>query len=286
MPRAISIVASLGVLVGGCHAPTFPKTVSGLRVTDGAYGRAHATRSTHIAVPIALDRRGTNGTAIVLEYLQTAERYGARYVSDLAIAIPFRHDGLLIECVSKIVVADGTAKPPPPAPPPPPAAEADAEADDDVPTYETAIEPWVPPQVSATVLDRDLICDRHGTPGTGWIPRYENRFDVEQKRHTGEQSRPAPMVFDDEIRWAEQCKLRPVRREVTRYAHFVAARFAPPDLVRIARDFSDWPLTEAPPACHPVHEQAGQPAPKPHIEAEVHFAGALAGPALPSRLTY
>jgi hypothetical protein len=73
------------------------------------------------------------------------------------------------------------------------------------------------------------------------------------------------------VDWEERCEAHPVQRTVRRYDHFVAARFAPPELATIGRDHADGTLVEAPPVCHPIDVEPGVSL-QHRIEAEVFYS--------------
>src|SRR5262245_35714978 len=133
------LVAGAAAALAACHSQTtteFPSQHESLRWTHRAHGEQHAIRHEHVALPFALDPEGTNGTAALLGYLKAVEQGGGRFVSDVAIAIQLRHNGVPIECVTQILVEDAASPPPKPPPAPAPPAEPGAE-----PEYETTVRP-------------------------------------------------------------------------------------------------------------------------------------------------
>ena len=281
--NGILLIAGTALTLAACRSSTaFPSQHQGLRWTSRKHGEQHATGREHVALPFALDPGGTNGTAVLLGYLKTLEQRGARYVSDVSIAIQLRHDGVPIECVSQIVVDDGAAPAPKPGPPEPePPADPGAE-----PEYATTIRPWQPARISAWVTDRDLVCTQEGVLVTGVAAKYPERTAAETARlwapaeTRGNGALPSQNIPTSEIVWEDRCTWRAVRRKVLRYDHFVAARFSPPDLARVGRQYADWRLTESPPMCHPIEVPAGARL-QQRIEAEVYYTGDLGRRRLP-----
>lgn len=273
------LIAALAL--AACRGSTtteFPSQHQGLRWTHRAHGEQHATRHERVALPFELDPEGTNGTATLLGYLEAVEARGARFVSDVSIAIQLRHNGVPIECVTQILVEDAAAPPKPPPPEPEPQAEPGAE-----PEYETTVRPWRPGKNHALVTDRDLVCSKEGVLVTGQAARYPERTAAETGRlwapdepgnPRGPGALPARPVPVSHVEWEDRCELRAVQRKVLRYDHYVAARFVPADLARIGRAYSDWRLTEAPPLCHPIEVAEGAPLSQ-RVEAEVYYTGAL-----------
>ena len=249
--NATLLIAGTALMLTACRSSTtFPSQHQGLRWTSRQHGEQHSLRREHLALPFALDPAGTNGTATLLGYLAALEERGARFVSDVSIAIQLRHNGVPIECVSQILVVDDdepAAPAAPSAPEPAPAADPDAE-----PEYATTVRPWQPGQNSAWVTDRDLVCTKEGVLVTGRAGKYPERTAAETARlwapaeNRGPGALPSQIIPTSEIVWEDRCELHAVRRKVVRYDHFVAARFAPPDLARIGRRYSDWRLVEAP----------------------------------------
>ena len=217
----------------------------GMRLTNPQFGADHARRSQRFALSFELAPGGTSGTAVVLEYLRSAEARGPRYISDLAIVLQLRHDGAPVECVSKLMVEDGAPR----------AAWESSER-------------GRPAQIRAHVADRELVCKGQERLVTGKAAKHDNRYDAAAPAPVMQQGHRVEDVA--EVAWDDECKLITVERDVERYAHFVEARFTPPDLVRIQRQYSDWQLREAPPLCRPLELAPGAPLVQ-HVEAQLHF---------------
>lgn len=252
--------------IAACRSsPTFPADVPGVRITDGDFANQYSQRTERSASGFRFDRAGVNGTALVMRYLQNAERRGAKYVSELALAVQFTHDGVPMECTSRIVVENGRTTP-----------AVERRVDDAVESnadagYMTIVRPWRPDTVASWVVDKDLVCERVSEQIVVWEPKYSSRTSAEVPRYI--EPGQMPMERNAKIVWSNVCRSEPTRRYVHRYAHFVAARFTPPDWERIGKAYSDWRLTEAPPICHPiVHPPSGF---VQRIEADLHFIGSL-----------
>jgi hypothetical protein len=256
-PAGLLIVAACGA-----PAPSFPAPAAGptTRIAPTELARSHATSSTHVALPFELDRTGVSGTALVLGFLERASAGGARYVSDVSIVLQVVHAGVPVECVSRIAIDDGHR-----APPPPPVAEEPAAEGE----YSTTVRPWHPELVTAWVLDRDYVCKKVGHQVVVPTPQYQDPYDAEVPRYI--EPGQMPTRRESQIVWTDDCHYEPARRQVTRYGHFVAARFAPVELPRIAAQYSEYKLVEEPPECHQI--PAGKM--QQRIEGELYFAGEL-----------
>ena len=261
------------MLVGACQrGPTLPSPHAGLRVMSSTLAHQYGRHTEHVDLPFRLVENGTNGTGLLLTFLQRLQSRGAVYVSDLSYALQVTYGGVNVECVSKIVIRDGS--PAAPATPPaaaPPAAAPPVPDDGDV-EYATTVKPWRPGEADAWVVDRDMICKTHAQQVMTTVPQYDNRYDGEVRRMIGLGEMPAD---DTAIVHYEACTYEPKRRFVHRYDHFVAARFSPPDLRVIQARYSDWPLVEEPPLCHEIRLAPGQ-ALRQRIEADVHFETPIA----------
>ena len=260
--RRITIVLA----VIGCHAdkpPAIPVSTSWLQITDGDYARTHANHTTHTALPFAFIPEGVNGTQLMLQFLGTAEEHGARYASDLSITLQVTHNGTTVECISKVIVDDGA---PHPTPTTPPAPEAAATADD---ANTTTIRPWHPEQVHSRVQDHDFMCQRHADDLVAEQPQMETTNEAALKRYVPiDEVPPAEIVT---AAWHDSCHLVPVAREVTRYEHFVAAHFEPPDWSRLAHVFAEKrTLVELPPECHQIPTPAKT---LQRVEADLSYDG-------------
>jgi hypothetical protein len=233
-------VAGLASLVG-CHAdkpPVMPVSEAWLQITDGHYAREHAHRTAHTALPFAFTPGGVNGTQLILQFLGTAETKGARYASDLAIVMQLTHNGQTVECVSKIVIDD--SKPPAPVPE---AAPTDGE-------NTTTIHPWHPDKITAQVDDHDFVCARKGDEISAVWPQMETDYMADDLRL--DDLPPAAPARIATSSWHDDCHLQSAHRTVTRYEHFVAAHFEPPDWTKIGKAFAERPLIELPPECHEI----------------------------------
>ena len=241
-----------------------------MRWIDPTHVASSSTRRARLVLPFALDERGTSGTAVVLGYLKIAEAHGARYVDELAYVIPLRRGDVPIECVSRIVlgsrrahIADRVATA---------AAGTHAGAS----TSPSAVATFEPARVHATVTDRELACERQGTVVRELGPRYGSLYDAENPRRFVTPSGDAVMpITGADLQWQDICELREVRRAVERYDHFVATRFAPPDLDRISRTLAAEPLVELPPVCRTVRVEPGAPL-RPRVEANVYIHSTVA----------
>jgi hypothetical protein len=275
--RANLLTIGIVLALGACHKPTtFPQQQQqGVRWTHRAHGEQYAIKHERVSLPFALDPAGTNGTATVLGYLKAIEERGGRWVSDVSIAIQLRHNDKPIECITHIIPA-GAA---PPAAPPPREQAAPAEPGE----YSTPVRPWRPGFNTAVVKDRDLHCKKEGVLVTGRAARYTERTSAETARlwapdepgnPRGPGALPAWKIPVSQVEWEDRCQLQEVQRKVQRYDHYVAARFVPPDLARISREYSDWKLVEAAPLCHPIEVSPGTRL-QQRIEAEVYYTGEL-----------
>jgi hypothetical protein len=257
------------LLVAGCGSspsPSFPAPAPSLRFASAEVAREHAMSSKRVALPFDLDRTGVSGTALVLGFLDHANAVGARYVSDVSIVIQVVHAGVPVECVSRIAIDDGHRAPTPPPAPEEPAAEGE---------YSTTVRAWQPERVTTWVLDRDYVCKKVGHQVVVPTPKYDDPYDAEVPRYI--EPGQMPTRRESQIVWSDDCHYEPARRQVTRYGHFVAARFAPPELPRIAAKYSDDKLVEEPPECHQIPPGKMQQ----RIEGELHFAGPLTDTKIP-----
>jgi len=250
----------------GCHdaaQPTsFPVNKPGIRITDGAYARKFAAHTKHTMLPFEFIPEGVNGTALITQFLRQAEAHGATYASDLSITMQLVRDGTAIECVSKVVVDDGT---PAPAPAEPQAAAATDDAD-----YTTTIKPWKPAQIESEVDDHEFVCTKYGEQIVEWVPAIDNRTGAETKRWIAQED--IPLVRDAKIVWHDDCHLEPRHRKVMRYETFIAARYEPPDWDRVAHQYAEHHVIELPPVCHqiPTPKQVVQ-----RVEADLGYLGQL-----------
>jgi hypothetical protein len=252
----------------------FPDPTQGMRFASASYGRDHAARSKHVDLPFQLKREGVNGTALLLGFLQAVEQSGAKYVSDVSYALELVYRGVPVECVSTIVVVDGDA--PPPLPPPAPAPT------DDV--YTTTVKPWSPDIQDRSVVDREMVCQQRAINTTHREQRWAADYNAEvlrnpnpEARSTGQGYNPrteSRMVDVTDATFYDACGFDAEKRFVHRYAHFIAAKFVPPDLDQLRKSYSDFKLVELPPACHRVDRVAGAPL-RQHITADLHFVGTI-----------
>ncbi|MFT3696146.1 MAG: hypothetical protein QM831_23610 [Kofleriaceae bacterium] len=242
----ISLVLVLVGCGGEIPSATKPLQVKTelVEITDAKLAREYSHKTTHTALPFAFERDGVNGTLLVLQFLDYAEQHGARYVSSLDIRVQMVHEGTPVECVSTIVLEGDprlTVKPAVEAPEP----AADPDADEAI--YSTKIKPWLPPTVKASVDDHDYMCASHAEQVSSQEPNVPDPFDVTVARETN-----VHMIEAQNIVWHDECHLEPRHREVTRYEHFVAAHFEPPDWDRIAHAYAERRLIELPPDCHRI----------------------------------
>lgn len=262
------------VAVSSCHMNTsFPDPQAvGMRFTSGDYGRAHAARTKHVDLPFKLKADGLNGTALLFGFLQTAETSGARYISDVSYSLQLVYRGAAVECTSKIVIADGTQ--PPPAPPAAASPPADGE-------YTTTVAPWRPELADDDVIDRELHCKQAASSTPHEVATHDVQYSAEVKRNLDPDAwsfrqdasaLPPSTTQSGAATFHEECNLEPAKRHVHRYMHFLAARFAPPDLERIGKRYADHQLVELPPECHKIDRVAGAPL-RQSISAELHYAG-------------
>lgn len=243
-PAVVIAVLSWGAC-GGAPVANRPEP---LRWTDRAFGEQHAASHERLVLPFTLDPQGTNGTAMILHLLRAAQARGARYVSDVAIAIQFRRGDTPVECVSRVILRDAPA----PAAPPDPAPGAVAAL-----------------EVEARVVDRELRCQKQQslvvTPGAGLSEQFEGDIGPYDDRAGLTSARAG-------VEWQDACELQSVERTVRRYDHFIAARLTPPDLAPLGLH-ADRPLAEAAPTCRALELPAGA-ALANRVEAEVFYAGA------------
>ena len=258
----------------GKLSTNFPDPTQGMRFVSASYGHDHAARSTHVDRPFQLKHEGVNGTALLLGFLQSVEQSGAKYVSSVSYALELVYRGVPVECVSTIVVVDDNAPPPaPPAAPPP--------ADDE---YTTTVKPWSPEIEDRSVIDREMVCQQRTVNTTHREQRWAADYNAEVKRNPKPEARSAGQGFNPrtesrmvdvtDATFYDACGFDAEKRFVHRYAHFIAAKFVPPDLDQLRKIYSDFKLVEMPPMCHRFDRVAGAPL-RQHITADVHFVGTV-----------
>jgi hypothetical protein len=268
------------ILASACGKMTtsFPDPQQGMRFTSGEFGRAHTASTKHVDLPFQLKPGGINGTALLLGFLQSVAPSGASYISEVSYSLQLVYRGVPVECTSKIIVDDGTQ--PPPAPPPPTPAKPDGESDEE---YATTVAPWRPEQDDRWVIDRELACHKSTVVTTHSEHRYAVEYNAEAKRNVDPlaltmrqdpDAIPSREVEVTDATFFDVCKLDPTKKYVHRYEHFLAAKFAPPDLARVQKQYSDFKLVEAPPQCHRIERAAGAPL-RQHITADLHFMGSV-----------
>jgi hypothetical protein len=236
---------------------TFPSSRPGLRLTTAKLARQYGRDVQHIDRAFRLDDQGANGTGILMAFFQQLESEGAAYVSDVSYALQLTYGGKNIECVSKIVVDDGSRAAP--------SAPAAPEVSDGEPEYTTTVKPWRPRTADTWVVDREMKCEQHAQQIIEETPKYENTYNAEIRLYIP----PGHMAKSySRIVHYEECTYEPNRRRVHRYEHFVAARFNPPDLEQIRRRYADLPLVQEPPLCHVIQLAPGE-SPRQHITADV-----------------
>src|SRR5687767_5888870 len=118
--RASPAILIVALSSGACGGASGPASRAGVRWLERASGEESSTKHERLALPFTLDPQGTNGTVLVLNLLRAAQARGARYISDVAIAIQIRRGDVPFECVSRIVLEGDPA--PAAEPPPAPAA--------------------------------------------------------------------------------------------------------------------------------------------------------------------
>ena len=276
MRRVEIVVVAAGVWFAACQpaniTSTLPSPRAGMRLTTEVVARQLSRHAQHIDVPFRLVERGVNGTGILLAFLQRMETYGVGYVSDVSYALQLTHNGTTIECVSKILVDDGSRA----------IAEATGEATSEATSaapgegdgeveYTTTVKPWRPRATDAWVVDRDMVCKQHAQQVATHEPRYENDYNAEIGRAIAPGGIP---IETTTIVHYDECAYQPNRHLVHRYEHFVAARFSPPDLDVIKRSYADLPLVPEPPLCHEIRLPPGQ-ALRHHIDATIHFPATI-----------
>lgn len=264
----------IAIHVSACTQVQFPADSPNVRITRAAFAREYSRTTKLRVVTFELDPRGISGTALMQNFLDEAQQLGARYVSDLAIALQFRVNGAATECVTQVTVETGEPVPAPPAQPP-------VAADPD--EYSTEVTPWRPPVIDTWVTDAELVCTKQLAWAVNRRPRYASRHDVE----VGEYIEPGAMPHDRVIETTpvEQCHVEPRRRFAHRYEHFVAARFVPVDWERIAKRYTDWRLTEQPPVCHQLRDAKPNTKLIHRISGHLHFIGSLGRTSQPEILT-
>ena len=212
-----------------------------IQITDGGFAREHAAKTKHTALPFAFIPEGVNGTKLMMQFLGYAEEHGARYASDLSIILQMTHDGATVECVSKVVVDDGAPRAV--------VAEAPASPSSDG-EYTTTIRPWQPDQVRSVVDEHDVVCEKHAEQVMVEETIVPDRNDAEVKRYMPPGTNR--VVRKPTIVWHDECQLKPQRREVMRYEHFLAAHFEPPDWDALGHAYAERKLIELPPQCHQI----------------------------------
>lgn len=208
-----------------------------------------------------------DGTALVLDFLERAQRRGARYVSDIRIELAVPRGGQPALCATRLLpFARGMR----------------------VPVTHTTpghIEQrMVPKLVTRTVNESVSDCKSESHPVTRYETRYETHYET---RYTSQydyscrcsrmvshsvpvsRSRTVP-VTHYETRYV--CRQRPVTRLVTRYEHQLVTRFIPPRTQIIAKHFTDFDLVQATPQCRPLDSGARGGA-RPHRIVGIVYAG-------------
>jgi hypothetical protein len=272
MRRLASGLIVVGLLAcQGNGARTLPSSRVGLRLTTAKVARQLSRQVLHVEIPFGLAESGVNGTGILLGFLQRLEIYRAVFVSDLSYALQMTYNGMTIECISKVRVDDGSREPEAPVGPKP-------DQDDEI-EYTTTINPWRPPAIDAWVDDREMTCKQHARQVPARVPRYDNIYNAEIARSLYVDTGYALILRDipvdnTAIVYYDECTYEPKRRYVHRYEHFIAAKFTPPDLDVIRRNYADLPLIAEPPLCHQIQVAPGQPL-RQHIDADVHFPAVI-----------
>jgi hypothetical protein len=269
------------IALSSWRSPNFPEPGQlTMRFASGEFGRNHSARTQHVDLPFQLKSEGINGTARLLGFLQSVEPTGAKYISEVSYSLQLVYRGTAVECTSKILVADSTQ--PRPALPPlePPPAEGE---------YTTSVAPWRPDLADDWVVDRELHCKQAAVSRVITKATHDDDYSPEVKRNPDSEAwsfrqaedRVEPQVVKDAVvSFYEDCNLIPTKRFVHRYRHFLAARFAPPDLDRVGKRYSDVPLVELPPECHRIERVAGAPL-RQHITADLHYVADVAPKEMP-----
>src|SRR5262245_13811278 len=115
------VVVAIG-LVACQSSTTFPSLHRGLRLTTATLARHYGRNPQHVDRAFQLEEQGVNGAGLLMAFFQDVENRGAIYISDVSYALQLTYGGKNIECVSKIIVDDGSRAAP--------AAPAAPEADD------------------------------------------------------------------------------------------------------------------------------------------------------------
>jgi hypothetical protein len=253
------------VLLTACEArtsATLPPARVGLRLTTPQAARRSSSHEKHVDLPFQLVDRGVNGTALLIGFLQRLESYGGVYASDVSYALQMTRGNQTVECVSRIVVDDGTR------PAQPVTAPVVEDASDGEPEYTTTVKPWTPRLADAWVVDREMQCKQHAQQVASGEPVYPNRYNAEIGRLMSAEQMP---MEGTKIVHYDECTFEPIRRFVHRYEHFVASRFSPPELPVLQAQYADGQLLQGPPLCHEIQPAPGQGL-RQHIEATVHFS--------------
>jgi len=274
------VIAAAGCAGSSTTSPlsSHPQAHAGMRFTNAVVAKTHAKSSKHIDLPFQLKQAGVNGTALLLGFLQKIEP-DAAYVTDVSYSLQMVYKGMAVECVSKILVEDGSKPPaatPAAAPAPAPPSPDDAE-------FSTDVAPWRPDMTDSWVVDRELHCKPHAVVTQKTEVVHPVEYAAEVKRNLSPEAWSIKqdmfriernVVQDSVITYTDECGFDPNKRFVHRYEHFVAARFMPPDLDLIRKVYSDFPLGEAPPECHRIDHAAEAPL-RQHLTADVYYTGAV-----------
>lgn len=237
-------MVALMVVSGGCHKeppPQMPHDDAWIEIADAGFAKTHSNVTKRTALPFDFLREGVSGTQLVVQFLDEAEARGAKYASNIAVVLQMEHDGTAVECVTK-VVPEGT--------PPPPSLDLASDPDGET-AGTTTLRAWTPNLVTAKVDDHKFVCEHVGerVQTTGW--EAESTYNAEQKhpyRWDVIAHRPVPVTAD----WHDECHLAPDSHEATRYEHYVAAHFEPPNWDKLGRVFGHLKLVELPPECHAI----------------------------------
>lgn len=233
------LVGMVTVTVAGCHglSTDFPDPQAGMRFANDDMARKSSASSERVDVPFQLKPTGTDGTELVIEFLQAVEPRGAKYISDVSVALQLVYKGVPVECVSTIrVEANGPAK---------------------------SAETWRAELDERWAIDRVQECNRQHAAAAAASPEA----GADAGSSSGYQADFGDSTSDGAV---PDCTLDPHDRFDKRFEHFVAAKFTRPDLAKVTKQFSDLKLVETAPACHRIERVVHQ-----HIAANLYFMGGV-----------
>jgi hypothetical protein len=272
MRTLLTLLLSLAACAGPTVATRPRGAAPEVRIVDGAVARRYAKRSTPVVLPFGT---GQNGNELVLGLLALAQRSGADFVSDIALTLVFKWNGIPIACATRVVFPGDPRLAPAapasaPAAPAPPASMPD-EADGE-PTFESEVRDYQPKRVDFEATERELFCTKRPHQVKVAHPSFDSEFDVERRSL----SEPMVTVEETNVVWTEECEARPVQHRVTRFDYEAKVAFVPVHWEYIARRFAEAGLVETPPLCYRL---ADGDLPAHTIRAQVSFRGHVDGPA-------